>query len=268
MSSTIDTNTLRATFNEFAEVYDQYRQRYPSELFKGLVSMVGLTSQCRVLEIGPGTGQATLPLSQLIDPHMIAVELGENLAAIARQNLAAFPKVEIITCAFEQWPLPHDKFDLAFSATAWHWIDPTMRVQKCAEALRSSGSLVVIETYHVRGGTLEFFKQVQDIYERFGLAKSPDDARLPESTEIDEPSLVKYFGDRHFKDLQFARYEWDQEYTWEGYLGLLSTYSNHIALGNEGKNAMFAEIEELIKVRFDGRVVKRFMVQLIIVRKI
>ena len=268
MSNAANPTALRVTFDKVAETYDRYRQKYPSELFTDLVSVTGLTSKSRVLEIGPGTGQATLPLSQLIKPHITAVELGDNLAAIAHTNLAAFPEVEIIRDDFEQWPLPRDKFDLVFTATAWHWIDPALRVQKCAEALRVSGFLAVIETYHVKGGTLEFFGQVQEIYDRFGLAKSPDDWKLPEPRDIHEPSLANDFGSDWFGELQFKRYAWDQEFSTDRYLGLLGTYSNHIALCKEEKYTMFAEIENLINGQFGGRVVKRFMVQSIIMKKI
>jgi ubiquinone/menaquinone biosynthesis C-methylase UbiE len=267
MAGTTESRSLKTTFNQVAEIYDQHRQKYPPELFTDLVSIAGLTSQSRVLEIGPGTGQATLPVAQLVNPHIIAVELGDNLAVITRKKLSAFPKVEIVTSNFEQWRLPDKKFDIAFAATAWHWIDPAIRVQKCAEALGKSGFLAVIETYHISGGTLEFFEQVQEIYNRFGMAKSPRDDRLPEATDISEPSLRRDFGEDLFGGLQFQRYEWDQKFTTEEYLGLLSTYSGHIAMPQDEQTAFFAGVEHLINKKFGGQVVKRFMVQLVVVKR-
>ena len=35
-------------------------------------------------------------------------------------------------------------------ATAFHWLDPARRVQKCAEALRPSGALAIVETHRGR----------------------------------------------------------------------------------------------------------------------
>jgi hypothetical protein len=32
-----------------------------------------------------------------------AVELGPDLAAIARRRLSAFPEAEVVTCSFEDW---------------------------------------------------------------------------------------------------------------------------------------------------------------------
>ncbi|MGH2816652.1 MAG: class I SAM-dependent methyltransferase, partial [Actinomycetota bacterium] len=65
-----------------------------------------------------------------------AVELGAALAAVARRNLARFPAVEVVTAPFEDWPLPEEPFDLVLAATAFHWIDPGVRVVKAADALR------------------------------------------------------------------------------------------------------------------------------------
>jgi hypothetical protein len=152
-------------------------------------------------------------------------------------------------------------------ATAWHWIDANIRVRKSAEALGKPGSLAVIETYHIKGGSLDYFKEVQGLYNRYGLAKSPEDDELPEAKDIREPSFEQDFGVDTFTKLQIQRYEWDQEVTTEGYPGLLSTYSNHIALGDEARTRFFDEIKVMIKGKYGSKVVKRFLVQLVIVKK-
>jgi 16S rRNA A1518/A1519 N6-dimethyltransferase RsmA/KsgA/DIM1 with predicted DNA glycosylase/AP lyase activity len=91
---------LRATFAEDAERYDRARPGYPAELFDDLASLNGLRPGDRILEIGPGTGQATVPLARR-GLRIVAVELGASLAAIARRNLAPFPDVEVVDAAFE-----------------------------------------------------------------------------------------------------------------------------------------------------------------------
>src|SRR6266536_1127576 len=116
---------LRATFDQVALLYDQARPGYPEQLFDDVVALSGITSHGRILEIGCGTGQATLPFARRGYP-MVCVELGENLAAVARQRLADYPQVTVQTCAFEEWPLPERAFELVVSATAFHWIDPAV----------------------------------------------------------------------------------------------------------------------------------------------
>src|SRR6266545_4738205 len=55
---------LRATFNQAADLYDRARPGYPPALFDDLAELAGVGPGCRVLEIGPGTGQATVPLAE------------------------------------------------------------------------------------------------------------------------------------------------------------------------------------------------------------
>jgi hypothetical protein len=43
--------------------------------------------------------------------HIVAVEPGDNLARVARRNLAEFPHVQVEVAAFEDWPLPPEPFD-------------------------------------------------------------------------------------------------------------------------------------------------------------
>jgi hypothetical protein len=54
----------RGTFDQAADLYDRARPGYPRALFDDLAELTGVGAGSRVLEIGPGTGQATLPLAE------------------------------------------------------------------------------------------------------------------------------------------------------------------------------------------------------------
>src|ERR671931_489519 len=178
-----DHERLRATFDQAADLYDRARPGYPPALFDDLAELAGVGPGCRVLEIGPGTGQATVPLAER-GCQIVAVELGADLAAVARRNLASFPQVQVVTAAFEDWPLPAEPFDVVLAATAFHWIDPRVRVAKAADALRPGGALATIATHHVAGGDEGFFVEVQDCYERWDLDTPPGGVRLPTAAEV------------------------------------------------------------------------------------
>jgi SAM-dependent methyltransferase len=146
-----DRDLLRLTFNQDAERYDRARPGYPAGLFDDLAELTSIGPGSRVLEIGPGTGQATRPLAER-GCRVVAVELGADLATLARRNLAGFPSVDVVNAAFEDWPLPAEPFDLVLAATAFHWIDPSVRVDKVADALGPGGFLATVSTHHVAGG--------------------------------------------------------------------------------------------------------------------
>ena len=254
-----DRRRLRATFDQAAELYDRVRPGYPPALFDDLAELACVGPGCRLLEIGPGTGQATVPLAER-GCRIVAVELGAELAAVARRNLARFPQVQVVTAAFEDWPLPAEPFDVVLAATAFHWIDPNVRVAKAAGALRPGGVLATIATHHVAGGTEAFFVGVQACYERWD-PDTPPGLRLPAAAEVpavdDELDRSGRFG-----SVEFRRYEWERSYSTAGYLEVLCTYSGHRALKPAARARLLGCIAELIDARFGGRISKRYLTEL------
>jgi SAM-dependent methyltransferase len=129
--------SLRLTFDSAADLYDAARPAYPNRLFDDLVQLAQLAPGARLLEIGCATGKATRPLLER-GFSIACVEIGAQLAARARQNLAG-SAVEIHLAPFEEWPGEPQAFDLVYAATAWHWLDPRVRYRKAHTLLRRSG---------------------------------------------------------------------------------------------------------------------------------
>jgi SAM-dependent methyltransferase len=258
---------LRAIFDEDAERYDRARPGYPAALFDDLAELAGVGPGCRLLEIGPGTGKATVDLARR-GCRLVAVELGPNLAAVARANLAAVDAApgsyEVVVSAFETWPLPPEPFDVVLAATAYHWLDPAVRVGRIAAALRPGGTLAVVETHHIEGGDAGFFVDAQRCYERWDPA-TPPDLRLPAPEQV--PRLADTDHSGLFEPAVFRRYEWDHSYTRSAYLDLLLTYSNHRALPEPARAGLLACVGGLIDSRVGGRITKRYLTQLWLSRR-
>jgi SAM-dependent methyltransferase len=252
---------LRRTFGEDAERYDRARPGYPRELFDELAALTRIGPGCRVLEIGCGTGQATVPLAER-GCDITAVELSQELAGLTRRKLTGFP-VRVEVAAFEEWPLPADRFDVVFSATAFHWIDPQVRVAKAAEALRPGGALATVATHHVADGDRGFFDDVQECYERFD-PETPAGLRLPRAADVplDAEELSP-----HFDSPIFRRYEWQQPYTTAEYIDVLLTYSGHRAMEPDAQRALLDCIADLIDTRHDGRITKAYLNELRVATK-
>jgi SAM-dependent methyltransferase len=131
---------LARTFDRIPDDYEA-RPGYPQRLFDLLVQRGALREGVAVLEIGAGSGQATLPLLDL-GAEVTAVEPG---AALARRLIerTAPRDIEVIVSTFEEAPLPEAAYDLVASATAFHWIDPTVGPAKCAQVVRDGGWLAL-----------------------------------------------------------------------------------------------------------------------------
>jgi ubiquinone/menaquinone biosynthesis C-methylase UbiE len=250
---------LRAVFNEEAERYDRVRPSYPAALFSDLETLAGIGPGFRVLEIGCGTGQLTLPLAER-GCAIVALDIGPDMAALARRKLAEYPSASVIRAAFEDWPLPSLPFDAVMSATAFHWLDPAVRVLKAAQALRPGGALATIATHHVAGGDERFFVEVQECYEKWNPS-TPAGIRLPSAADIpmdsDELDQSGLFGAALFR-----RYEWEQTYSMGTYCELLSTYSGHLSLARETRKGLLDCIARLMKSRYGGRITKRYLTEL------
>ncbi|NLB90496.1 MAG: class I SAM-dependent methyltransferase, partial [Clostridiales bacterium] len=128
----------RLIFDEDPQNYDTMRPHYCPELFQKVIEEAKITSASKVLEIGLGTGQATLPFL-LTGCRLTGIEIGENMAAFAGRKFADFPNIQVITGSFEQVPLAKEDYDLIFSATAFHWIDPDRGLAKVYDALKEGG---------------------------------------------------------------------------------------------------------------------------------
>ena len=254
-----DWRRLRWNFDQAAELYDRARPRYPPALFDDLAELTGIGPGSRVLEIGPGTGQATIALAEF-GCQVVAVELGAHLAAVARRNLARFPAVEVVTAAFEAWPLPAEPFDLVLAATAFHWIDPAVRVTKPADALRPGGWLATIATHHVAGGDEAFFAEAQDCYVRWDPT-TPEDVTLQAASSIPSSSDELDRSGR-FGPAELRRYEWDHPYTTAAYRDLLLTYSGHRDMDPTAQTGLLDCISRLIDTRYGGRITKRYLTEL------
>ncbi len=259
-----ERHVLRATFDEDAELYARVRPGYPQELFDDLGDLAALGPGSRMLELGAGTGQATAALAGL-GAEVVAIELGADLAGVARRRLAAITEVEVVNASFEAWPLPAHPFDAVASFTAWHWLDPEVRTRRAAKALRPGGALATVATRHVAGGSEGFFAEVQRCYERWDPA-TPSDFRLPSSASV-APQHDEINTSRLFEAPMLRRYEWTQPYSTAAYLDLLCSYSNHRRLTPTRRARLLGCIGELIERSYAGEVVKRYLNELRVARR-
>jgi len=248
---------LRATFEQVPELYDRARPRYPDEVFEDLSAL--LPARARIVEIGCGTGQATVPLAQR-GFRITCVELGAGLAAVAQRRLACFPEADVVNANFETWEPPHAGFDAVCAFTAFHWIAPEVRYAKPAELLRDGGLLVVVATHHVLPSDGDaFFRDVQEDYE----AVLPDDP----ATKAGGPGPPEAIADLAdeiaagglYRNVSARRYLWDVTYTADEYIAVLETYSGHRALDDETRGRLLGRIRRRAEARPGGRVRKTYL---------
>ena len=151
-----DARRYGTVFDEVADEYDRTRPMYPDALVDRACEVAGLGSGDPVLEIGCGTGQLTRSLVAR-GLRVTAVEPGGNLLRLAGRNLAGTGpdagsgpgSVEFVNARFEDAALPSGPFRAVFSASALHWVDPTVGWRKIAAALADGGTLALLSYFGV-----------------------------------------------------------------------------------------------------------------------
>jgi SAM-dependent methyltransferase len=265
LSDGSERERLRATFDEVAELYDRSRPSYPEEIFDDLADAASLRPGSRIVEIGPGTGQATRPLAER-GLAVTAVEIGPGLAAVARRNLDGFPAVQVVEADVEAWAPEKAEFDAAVAFTAFHWLDPATRYATAARLLRPSGHLAVVGTRHVgpdRGDP--FFAEVQEDYIAVTDVTDPSPPPHPDevpglAAEIDASGL--------FRVVASCRYVWDVTYTAEEYIAVLDTYSGHRMWAIDVREELYDRIRARLGRRKDATVRKSYLATLDVAEKL
>jgi SAM-dependent methyltransferase len=254
---------LSATFNSVPELYDRARPRYPAALYDHLAAATGSGPGARVLEIAPATGIATVELARR-GYNVTAVEMGEALAAVARRNLTPFPYASVHVSRFEEWQAA-EPFDLICCATAFSWLDPDLRLDKCAAHLRPGSWLAIWDTLHVEGGTSQFFIDMQACYERW-MPGTPPGLRQKRAEDIPPDT---YGIDAHpaFEALTVTDFPVVVPYTTEEHIAVIQTYSGHIALDEANAQGLYACLRELIDSRYGGHIEKAYTFRLLLARR-
>lgn len=238
----IDWKRDSQSFDSVGEMYDTFRPTYPAPLIEDILSITGLPQKGRILEIGSGTGKATMLFAQR-GYSMLCIEPGEHLIRIARRNLSTFPQVSFRLTTFEDWESNENHFDLVISAQAFHWISPEIRYRKTAHALKPKGYLAL---FWNRPLPLEDSMQqkLNPAYQRY----APELASAKPSHEEGFQHWIRDLGESaYFDPPEVKQYRWKASYTTQQYLGLLNTYSDHLRLSEEKRQDLFSGLGDVLE---------------------
>ena len=242
MAEDAKRHVLRATFDRGADGYDDARPTASPEVFDDLVELADLAPGSRVLEIGCGTGQATRPLAER-GFSILAVELGANLAELARRNLAVYPEVEIVTSSFEDWDPGDERFDAVVSFNAFHWLDPGIRFAKTSGALKPGGSLGVFGSGFVVHDEAD--PVWLDVFEHEAATAGFEPRHIDSVRDRSE----EFTKDGHFSTATRRTYVRNLTYSADDYVALVGTMSAHRALEDDVREELFEGMRRRIEER-------------------
>jgi ubiquinone/menaquinone biosynthesis C-methylase UbiE len=249
----IDRKIESQRFDDVAARYDAYRPSYPAELIDDIVLYSDIQQDERILEIGCGTGIATRLFAQR-GYTMLCLEPGQNLIAIASEKLKSYPQVSFVMARFEDWNAEQEKFDLVISAQAYHWVPAEVRYEKTASVLKQSGHLAVFWNMYP-GMEGEIKQELDQVYQKIAPELLKPERPLEQLIENRANSLRE---SPYFEKVVVRKYSWSARYETKAYLGLLTTYSDHLRLSQQRRSVLFEEVAEVVE-RNGGYIEKPYL---------
>jgi SAM-dependent methyltransferase len=244
-------------FDSASHSYRDGRPGYPSEVFTLLVERCGLGVGSRVLEVGAGAGQATLPMLEM-GARVTAVEPGPGLAQRLVERAPGLP-LHVILTTFEKAAITDASYDLVVSATAFHWVDPRVGLAKAGAALRDRGWLALWWTVFGDATRPDPFHEALLPILR---AKAPE--LVPEGQAALSYALDVAARSREIASSGLYRSVEHRVIRWEGQhhpaeiRALFSTFSPWLALPEKRRIVVLEAAERLAREAFKGRVMRPY----------
>lgn len=193
----------------------------------------------RVLDVGSGTGIASR-LFVRRGCQVLGIEPDERMAAIAQRA-----GLHVECTDLETWDAAGRSFDLLVSGQAWHWVDPDLGADKAATVLRPGGR---VGLFWNRGGpAAPMGDLVDDIYRDLAPGLGTSSIVLGHmGNDRFETAASALEATKCFEPIVWRTYRWDQVYTRDEWIDLLSTHSDHRTLPRAQLEAILAAVGQVI----------------------
>lgn len=232
-----------ALFDAIGELYDRVRPRYAEALFDDLLRESGVGAESFLLEIGCGTGIATLPVAAR-GHYLLGLEPAPKLVALLWQKLSAYPGATIVETTFEDWDGRPGLFDLVYAAQAFHWLDPGTRYVKAAAQLRPGGTLAIIgRNYQIRDARIAL--ELDRIYAEHAPSATPTSKTLWYAEDGPIPREIAASGG--FEPTRVRSYPEIERYSATRYCEVLASFSDHQRLPAETRTRLLDAVGKAIE---------------------
>jgi len=243
----------RTHFDEIVVNYDRIRPSYPAELLADIHDYVGMPKVKKALEIGAGTGKATVPFLEA-GYEVTAAEIGVNMAEFLTDKFKEYKNFSVVTAAFEDVLLDENTYDLIYAASAFHWVNAEIGCPKAFRLLKSGGVFALMRYNVITSDGDDLYEEIQAVKQKYYYSYYISKERLVRNSkeELRLPTEIFYsygFDDMSkfgFQDVVLNFYEVTLTYTADEYIALLDTLSDYRELPDENRSALYEETKAVI----------------------
>jgi SAM-dependent methyltransferase len=263
---TIGREEGRRLFGADPETYDRARPGHAERVYEILVERCGLGLGTAVVEIGPGTGQATRRLLELGASPLVAIEPNEELARYLGRSVGE--RVDIRVTALEDAELPAASFDLATAASSFHWIDEKTGLASLFQALRPLGWVALWWTGFGDPSRPDPFRDAtKKLLET--MPRSPVGSHRGGRTPSEGGSArwLSALVAAGFEDVSHERIPWTKTFDAKGIRSIFSTFSPFLVVDEARRLEVLDELERIARTDFGNRIEKPIVTSLYTARK-
>lgn len=264
-------------YKGISNIYDEIRPSYPDELIQDIIIKTNIKISDKLLEIGAGTGKATVQFAKK-GYNVHAIELGIDMADILKLKCDNYPNVSIDVDAFETWNSPkNQKYDMIYSAQAFHWLDINIKYTKCHELLTDKGFLVLFwynASDYLSSESKLITQQIDKIIKKYSdisLNNKQLERRTNSGISKNDERKAEILASGLFDIVKFMEYKHEVRNNAKQYLKVLKSIPTFASTLDKLDNLSIArleqEIEEIINNN-GGTVGTIFNFSLFIMRKI
>jgi SAM-dependent methyltransferase len=260
----IERSEGRRLFGLDPAAYDSARPGHAARVYEILVERCGLAEGTRVLEVGPGTGQATRRLLEL-GARVLALEPDPALAVYLEDTLAA--RIEVKVAALEDAELDAAGFDLAVAASSFHWVDEELGLAKLFATLRPGGWIALWWTLFGEEGKPDaFISATTPLLEN--LQASPTRGREGRPAHaLDSDARLGALVEAGFEGAEHELMRWEARWDTNGIRALYGTFSPIARLEEARRTEILDGVARIAEREFGGRVERTLVTSLYTARR-
>jgi SAM-dependent methyltransferase len=251
----LDENMTRraGSFGSVAESYERYRPTYPDSLIDDVLSHAGEGARQGVLDIGAGTGKATMLIARAGFP-VTALEPASEMAEVLRRRAVEAGlggRVTVRVGAFESLTAEDGPFGLVVAAQSFHWTDPGTRWRRLVEVLAPGGTAAMFWNRWRLDAAVHDHDAVRGACAEHGPDLTPDLVEIDQDPDWPRHEIL---GNPDLVGLVESAYAWTWLLSPEDYLALLATTSQYSVMPADARGRLFDSLRTVLgdRVALEG----------------